>query len=108
MKQNASFHFRYLGEVQVKGKKEPVGLYECFDGDASEMATRKAQTQADFEKGLKQFFNKEFPEAAATFNKVLKTNANDHPARLFLNKSGEYLVGGVPDDWTGVEVMTSK
>lgn len=69
---------------------------------------QKAATQSDFEKGLDQFLNREFPEAAGTFNKVLKANATDQPARLFLNKSSRYTIEGVPDDWTGVEVMTFK
>jgi hypothetical protein len=104
----ASFDFRYLGEVLVKGKKEPLGLYECFDGDVLEMAVQKTKTQPDFEKGLQLFFNQEFPEAAATFNKILKVNPEDQTARLFLNKASGYTMQGVPDDWTGVEVMTFK
>ena len=55
-----------------------------------------------------EFFNREFPEAVATFSKILKTNPEDQPARLFMNKSGEHMLKEVPDDWTGVEVMTFK
>lgn len=102
------FHLRYLGKVQVKGKKEPVGLYECYEGDSPEIVVKKMKVQPDFEKGLRQFFNREFAQAAATFDQVLKTNPKDHPARLFMNKSSEYLLNGVPDDWSGVEVMTFK
>ena len=103
-----TFHFRYLGKVQVKGKKEPVGLYECYNGDAPDVAVLKTKTQADFEKGLEQFLHQEFPEASATFNKVLKVNPDDHTAQLFLNKSSGYIVTAPPDDWDGVEVMTYK
>ena len=108
MKDRTAFHFRYLGKVQVKGKKEPFGLYECYDGELSAYSTLKTRTRKDFENGLQQFFDREFPEATATFHKVLKVNPGDHPARLFMNKSSEYLLKGVPDDWTGVEVMTFK
>ena len=103
-----SFRLRHLGIVQVKGKKDPVGIYECFDGDSPEIAEQKQETIRDFEKGLEHFFSREFPEAAGAFNKVLKANALDYTARLFLNKSSTYTVEGVPDDWTGVEVMTFK
>ena len=68
----------------------------------------KASTQSDFEKGLEHFFNREFPKAVATFDQVLNVNIQDQPARLFMTKASEYLVKGVPDDWTGVEVMTFK
>lgn len=108
IKNNGYFLWRYLGKVQVKGKKEPVGLYECFDGDYPEMAEKKAKAQNDFEKGLRQFFNREFAQAAATFDQILKTNPEDNPARLFRNKSSEYLLKGIPNDWSGVEIMTFK
>ena len=85
-----------------------MGLYECFDGDAPELVVLKATTQKDFEQGLKQFFDREFPQAAATFDRVLKANSKDQTAQLFLNKSSRYIVQGVPGDWTGVEVMTFK
>lgn len=101
-------HFRYLGKVRVKGKKEPVELYECYDGDDRELAILKAKTQNDFKKGLEQFFNREFPEAAATFSSILRVNDRDQPARLFMNKASEFLLKGVPEDWTGVDEMTFK
>jgi two-component system sensor histidine kinase ChiS len=101
-------HLRYLGQVQVKGKKEPIGLYECFDGDPPEIVEKKLKTKADFEAGLQHFFAREFPEAVTAFNKVLKINPEDHPARFFLHKASTYTVEGVPEDWTGVEVMMFK
>ena len=36
-----AFHLRHLGQVLVKGKKEPVGIYECFDGDEPETIEQK-------------------------------------------------------------------
>jgi two-component system sensor histidine kinase ChiS len=101
-------HFRHLGKVLVKGKKDPVGLYECFDGDAPEIAERKLQTLPDFEAGLAHFFAKEFPKASAVFTRVLKVNPEDQVVRLFLNKSSRYTHEGVPEDWTGVDVMVFK
>ena len=103
-----NFHVRFLGRVQVKGKKEPVGLYECYDGDLENTLAKKIETQADFEMGLQQFFNREFPEATATLNKVLKINSEDHSARLFLNKASKYILEGVPEDWDGIEIMSFK
>lgn len=108
LKEKENFHLRYLGKVQVKGKKEPVGLYECFDGDNMESVRQKAKTLPDFEAGLDQFFSKNFAEASATFNRILKSNATDQPARIFMTKAGKNQIEGVPDDWTGVEVMTFK
>ena len=100
--------FRYLGKVQVKGKKEPIAIYECFSGDPSDLAAKKLKTLHDFETGLDHFFAREFGEASAAFERVLKGNAEDQTARLFLHKSNACQVNGIPDDWTGVEVMRFK
>ena len=102
------FHLRYLGKVKVKGKKEPVGLYECYDGDAPKAIEVKQATLKEFEEGLEQFFNREFAQAAATFDSVLKVSPEDQPAKYFRNRSSHHLLNGVPEDWTGVEVMTFK
>ena len=102
------FQCRYFGKVLVKGKSEPVGLYECYDGEAHEVSKLKAETQPEFEIGLQQYFEQKFPEATTTFSKILKINAADKAASLFLNKSNTYSMSGVSEEWTGVEVMTFK
>ena len=102
------FNLRYLGQVLVKGKKNPVGIYECLDGDDLELKEYKIQTAAIFENGLSYFFDRKFAEAAAVFNQVKKINPEDHVARLFLNKSAKYIQDGVPDGWTGVESFGVK
>lgn len=108
LNQQHGFRFRRLGKVQVKGKKEPLGLYECYDGDLPELVELKTNTAAIFEKGLELYFEREFPQAAATFDTVLKMNPNDSPAQFFLNRSSGFILNGVPDDWSGVEIMTFK
>ena len=102
------FHLRHLGKVLVKGKNEPIGIYECYDGDSPEIREQKMASVSYFEKGLEHFYARNFPEAASVFNKILKKNAEDRTAKLFLNKASLYTLEGVPDDWTGVEVMTFK
>lgn len=102
------FAFRYLGKILLKGKNEPHGLYECIQGDPPDLEAHKADTLPDFEAGLQQFLSRDFPNAAATFHKVLRAHPDDQAARLFLNKASRYTIDGVPEDWTGVEIMTSK
>jgi len=92
----------------VKGKKEPIGIYECFDGDPPEMMAHKLKTLPDFNAGLELYLRRSFPEASAAFNKVVKNNPEDQIARFFLNKSGRYTHEGVLDGWTGVEEMLIK
>lgn len=104
----AQFKLRYLGKVQVKGKHEPIGVYECFDGDTAALQEIKAKTLSDFDKGLVAYYQRDFHAAAEAFNKVLKINPNDHPTRLFLHKAVDFYNVKVTDDWNGVEVITFK
>jgi hypothetical protein len=39
---------------------------------------------------------------------VLKKNSQDKAARIYLERSANYMVQGVPDDWTGVETLLEK
>ena len=100
--------FRYLGQVVVKGKKEPVGIYECFSGDNSEIRDQKLESLPVFEKGLQHYYAKEFIAASEFFNKAIKICDRDNVSRLFLGKSSALALDGVAEDWTGVEIMRFK
>lgn len=103
-----AYHFRYLGQVVVKGKKEPVGLYECYDGDIAEIGAQKSATLAGFEAGMQHYYSRDFAEATAAFSGVLKANPSDTVCQLFLNKAARFVHEGVPPDWKGVEQMLFK
>ncbi|MEM7370430.1 MAG: adenylate/guanylate cyclase domain-containing protein [Bacteroidota bacterium] len=97
------FKYRFLGLVLVKGKKDPLGVYEFFEGDPPEITQLKEQTLDDFEKGLTAYFARQFPEAQSAFRAVLTANPKDHVAQLYLNRSQQLLHNGIPEGWTGVE-----
>ncbi|GEM_PF-3201957 len=102
------YHTRFLGKAQVKGKKESVSVFEIYNGEAEETIALKLKTKADFEDGLHRYFEKDFTNAAVCFKKVLDANAGDKTARLYLERSAQFMVQGVPEDWEGVEAMESK
>ena len=108
IKNKNDYHFRYLGKVQVKGKDNITGIYECFDGDGDEIVALKIKTLKDFEKGLEHFFNNQFPKASGAFDKVLTENPEDKVAKYFVTKSAEYTISGVPKDWEIVNTMKEK
>ncbi len=97
------YHFRFLENVQVKGKVEIIGAYECIDGDEEEVKLLKIQHLPLFKEGLRLFYEKEFGEATAVFSKILKINKRDYVAQYFMNKSAKYTHLGVPEDWQGIE-----
>lgn len=102
------FNFRYLGLVQVTGKQKPIALYECINGDDRSLYEHKLKTLNTFDKAMELYLNKDFAMAAVTFQKIVKQNANDHTAKLFLNKSAHLITQEIGDDWKGVELITTK
>jgi two-component system sensor histidine kinase ChiS len=102
------YKHRFVDKVRVKGKKEPVTVHEVFDGDPESAVALKEQTKESFEKGIGLYYDKKFSEASVEFNQVLQKNPEDKAARIYLERSAQYMVSGVPDDWTGVETLTKK
>ena len=102
------YKHRFVDKVQVKGKKDPVSVHEVFDGDPPEVIDLKEQTKEEFEQGLCLYYDRKFSEASVKFNQVLEKHPEDRAARIYLKRSATYMVNGVPEDWTGVEVLTQK
>ena len=103
-----AFHLRFLGKVRVKGKREAIGIYECFDGDPSPMIERKLDTLSQFQEGRAYYLDGRFKEAMEAFEGVLRNNPEDATTQLFLNRIAHYLTHGKPEGWTGVELMEEK
>jgi two-component system sensor histidine kinase ChiS len=102
------YNHRFVDKVMVKGKDTPVTVYEIFDGDDEMMVQLKKETKSNFEEGLTLYYDRKFAEASVQFNQVLQKNKEDIAARIYLTRSAKYMIAGVPEDWTGIEVLTSK
>ena len=100
------YKHRFVDKVRVKGKKEPVTVYEVFDGDPQPVVELKDQTKTSFEEGLRLFYERKFSESSVQFNQVLQRNSEDMAARIYLKRCAKYMVNGVPDDWSGVETLS--
>lgn len=108
LQDSTEFNYRYLGKVQVKGKKKALGIYEFFDGESSESISLKQATKPDFERALQLYQNKLFEEALISFRKVMEANPKDKAAHLYYKRAAICISQGVSDSWDGVEVMLQK
>ena len=102
------FNYRFLGKVQVKGKIQPLGVYDFFDGDDPELIDLKIRSRAHFETGLKAYFKRNFKEATTAFEASLTIFPGDAVARRYLKLAQSNLAMGVNDGWDGVETMLTK
>ena len=99
---------RFVDKLRVKGKNQPVSVYEVYDGDPQPIAMLKEETKADFEEGLRLYYDRKFSESSVEFNQVLQENPQDKAARIYLERCAHYMVKGVSEDWTGVEALITK
>jgi predicted ATPase/class 3 adenylate cyclase len=99
---------RTLGKVQLQGKSEEVGIFECFGGDEPETSAGKAASRPAFQAALSAYAAGQFQSAADGLSQVAALNADDRPAQFFLQKAQKLLLVGPSTDWTGVEQMQVK
>jgi class 3 adenylate cyclase len=102
------FLVRFLGRVQVKGKTDPLAVYDCFEGDPAELLTQKEATLADFEGAMTAYYQQDFVSAAQAFDRVLEIFPQDRASRHYLAQCKHFLLEGAPAGWNGVEALQSK
>jgi adenylate cyclase len=102
------FQIRFLDRAIVKGRNEPITVYEILDAEVEAVRSLKLQTQPDFEKGLEYYRGADLDNAKAYFEKVLAVNAKDKTAQLYLERVETLIHQGVPDGWNGVWAFNEK
>jgi adenylate cyclase len=98
--------FRELDLIRVKGKLQPVTLFEVLAADVLQNGGR--EMAALFESGREAYKRQAWSEARSHFEKVLERWPQDGPSRVFAARCSEYLVEAPPPGWDGVYVMTHK
>jgi adenylate cyclase len=95
------FVFRKLDFVRVKGKNEPITIYELV-GFKNEVSSSRINKIKEFEKALNLYKEGMFDKAKALFIKI-----GDNPSKVFLNRCDE-LIASKPKDWQGIYTMKTK
>jgi len=108
LKDASRFRHRFIDKVRVKGRADAVTVYEVFEGDGEAAVELKVQTKPAFESGLELYYGKKFSEASVHFSQVVRKNPSDLAAGIYLKRCANYMVLGVPSDWTGVETLSDK
>ena len=86
LKDPLKYNYRPLGIVQVKGKQEPITIFEMLDGDDPEVREKKLTYRNEFEQAITYLLSKDLIMARKMFDKVLATNPDDKAALLLSRK----------------------
>ncbi|MEK6221776.1 MAG: guanylate cyclase, partial [Chloroflexota bacterium] len=100
-----NYNIRCIDHVKIRGKKNPMLIFEVFDSDPPEIREKKLATKEGFETGLDLYHEKKFAEASGQFNSVIQQNPEDKAAKIYLERSAKYMIQGVSEDWDGVESL---
>lgn len=101
------FVTRPVSRLRVKGKKLPIQTHELIDLPGR-LATEQQVFIDVYREGYDQFMKREFAIACERFEKALTLRPVDRLARLYLDKSAEFLNNPPDPDWDGVIQLTSK
>ncbi|MDR1142697.1 MAG: hypothetical protein LBK77_00580 [Spirochaetaceae bacterium] len=80
-----AYQYRFVGKVRVKGKVEPVSIFEIFDGIDEELQKKKIEANRFFEQGMFMYYQKKYSEALQEFGKVLEVLPDDGAAAFYID-----------------------
>ena len=97
---------RELDRIRVKGKLQPVKIYELLD--VADAAPAYHGLLAGFAEALGTYRAQCWREAIEKFEQLLIVYPHDGPSREFLRRCHEYMEHPPAADWDGVYVMETK
>jgi class 3 adenylate cyclase/HAMP domain-containing protein len=95
---------RMVDKVQVKGKTQGESIYTA----GVNLGERETRAWGYHNAGARLFYAGEFGKALRYFQAVKKLLPEDYLCDVFIERSGRYIESPPPEDWNGVEIMTSK
>jgi adenylate cyclase len=98
---------RRLDLVVVKGKTEPVAVYEAMalSERASPAQTRLAH---DYEHAFSRYLVQDFVGASGVCADILSRHSDDGPTKVLLQRCAAFIQNPPAKDWNGAWVYTKK
>ncbi len=106
-KLRGTYRAREVDYVVVKGKTEPVGVYELLDYHTEESFPNLMDAVNYFREGISEFRKGNWEKSIGRFKEVLAANPNDALSQTYIERNLT-LKKKPPENWDGVWVMTSK
>jgi len=96
---------RFLGKVQVKGRKEAMNVHESKPFLLDSEKEQFISITQTFQEAMHQYYKQNFSHAIQALQDILSINPEDKASQLYLSRSLLFHKEGVPKDWSGVEMM---
>jgi adenylate cyclase len=99
------FEFRMIDKIAVKGKSQPVIIYELL-AEKGKLDKNLLKVYSYYETGLSLYFDGKWDQAVKYMDFVLKY-IRDTPATAIRDRALAYKANP-PEDWTGVHSYSTK
>jgi len=99
--------FRKLDNVKVKGKAEPVKIFEPL-GKVTEVSTEELDELRLYNEALKNYLSQDWRMATKRFHNLQNLYVDRELYRLYLERSNYFNNNPPGNDWDGVFTFTTK
>ncbi len=102
------FNWRLLDWITVKGKSEPVRIYEVFNQYSDKFYENKAKAASIFEEAMTPYLNQNWELAIEGFKECEELLPEDASIEMYLNRAQSFQETPPAEDWDGVHRYFSK
>lgn len=99
---------RKIDTVMVKGRKQPVTIYELFNSDSPDVQSAKKMVMQSLEEPLSLYRQKKWMEAEQLFTDLARNQPLDSLPTIYVERCQNLLENSPSDDWAGVHVFNEK
>ncbi len=99
---------RELDRIQVKGKNQPVSVYELVGLKSDPLNEIQTQIIEHYHAGREHYLTRKFSKAVAEFAEVLELDNHNKAANIHITRCQHFLLNPPEDEWDGVWRLTEK
>ena len=99
---------RELDLVRVKGKTEPVKIYELINTTENGISEKRTALLNNFNNGFNNYLGQNWDEAIKYFKQGLNIHPNDGPSKAYIKRCMQFQQNPPGEGWDGVYVLSQK
>ncbi len=107
-KLRGTYRSRVVDNVIVKGKTQPISVYEILDFHDEKSFPRLPEFLQLYQLAMDQYRGQRFKEAAASFEEARRLRGDDRLCAIYVDRARHYLSAPPAPDWDGVWTLTEK
>ncbi|MBR4328900.1 MAG: adenylate/guanylate cyclase domain-containing protein, partial [Candidatus Riflebacteria bacterium] len=102
------FSTRFLDFLAVKGKNEPVLVYEVRGWQNEETQVWKEKAGELYQNGIDKYLAREWNKAIELFEEVLKLVPDDAPSKVYIDRCKHFKQEPPEENWDGRFILKTK